>query len=360
MRVRPILRPGLRVLRRDAETVQIGAGADASLVIEDCPELQAVLSALDGVRDEAGVVGAARSRHVNARTAASTLTALQDLGVIADADDLFEAARMLPTSPRHLALGDVGAVVAGSPGVSPSQVIRRRRRARIDLIGLGAVGTQLAWLLAVSGAGVLNLIDLTPVPPAPGAGRPTSGTRKTTRQGWVRDSLVAAIPWTTVGVGRRSDTPDLAIVTPDPHAGPSRVDPVEIDDLTRAGAAHLVLTVHGTHVQVGPLVIPGRTPCLRCLDLTNADKDPAWPLLVHQLAAPPREGTTGWIAVDPVLVAMAAACAAGQALRFIQGLPASTAHEVIQFDGEGRQSALPSRAHPGCGCGWDRPATMGA
>jgi bacteriocin biosynthesis cyclodehydratase domain-containing protein len=360
MRVRPILRPGLRVLRRDAETVQIGAGADASLVIEDCLELQAVLGALDGVRDEADVVAVARSRHVNARTAASTLAALQDLGVIADADDLFEAARRLPTSPRHIALGDVGAVAAGSPGISPSQVIRRRRRARIDLIGLGALGTQLAWLLAVSGVGVLNLIDSTPVPPAPVAGRLTSGTPKTTRQSWVGDTLVAAIPWTTVGVGRQPDKPDLAIVTPDTHAGPSRVDPVEIDALTRAGATHLVLTVHGSHVQVGPLVIPGQSPCLRCLDLTSADNDPAWPLLVHQLSAPPREGTTGWPAVDPVLVAMAAAHAAGQALRFIHGLPASTAYEVIQFNDEGRQSALPSRAHPGCGCGWDRPATMGA
>ena len=357
--MRPILRPGLRVLRRDAETVQIGAGAEPTVVIEDCAELHAVLGALDGVRDEAAVVGAARGRHVSPGAAASTLAAPRDLGLIADADDLFEAARMLPTNPRHIALADVGAV-AGAPGITATQVIRRRRRARIDVIGLGAVGTQLAWLLGVSGVGVLTLIDPTPVPPAPSVGRLAVETPKTTRQVWLRDTLLSALPWTTVAVGRQPGDPDLAIVTPDAHAGPSRVDPVEIDALTRAGTPHLVLTLHASHAQVGPLVIPGRTPCLRCLDLTNADTDPAWPLLVHQLSAPPRAGTTGWPAIDPLLVAMAGAYAAGQALRFIHGLPASTTHEVIQLDGEGRQSVQPSTAHPGCGCGWDRPATMGA
>lgn len=357
--MRPILRPGLRVLRRDADTVQIGPGADLSLVIEDCPELQAVLAALDGVRDETAVVAVARGRHVTARAAASTLAALQDVGVIADADDLFEATRMLPTSPRHIALADVGAVAASAEHPSASQVIRRRRRARIDVIGLGAVGAQLAWLLATSGVGVLTLIDPTPVPPAPCVGWPATGACKTTRQGWLRDALLAATPWITVAVGRQPDKPDLAVVAPDSHAGATRADPVEIDALARAGTAHLLLTLDATHAQVGPLVIPGRSPCLRCLDLTNTDDDAAWPLLVHQLSAPPRPSNPEWTAIDPLLVALAGAYAAGQVLRFVQGLNVITTHQVIRLDREGGQRARPSKAHPGCGCGWDRPATMG-
>jgi hypothetical protein len=352
MSVRPILRPGLRVLRRDAQTVQIGAGADPGWVIEDCPELRAVLGALDGVRDETGVVTVARGRHVTARGAASTLAALHDLGVIADADDLFEATRMLPTSPRHIAIADVGAVAVSIQDTAASQVIRRRRRARIDLIGLGAVGAQLAWLLAACGVGVLTLVDPTPVPPAPCVGWPTTGAPKTTRQAWLRDTLMAASPWTTIAVGRQPDKPDLAVVATDTHTGASRADPVEIDALARAGAPHLLVTVDAEHAQVGPLVIPGRSPCLRCLDLTKTDDDAAWPLLVHQLSASLRPDTPGWAAVDPLLVALAGAYAAGQALRFVQGLNVITTHQVIHLDREGGQRAQPSRAHPGCGCGW--------
>jgi hypothetical protein len=360
MSVRPILRPGLRVLRRDDETVQIGAGAEPSLVIDDCPELRSVLGALDGVRDEGAVVTAASGRHVTTPAAASTLAALKQLGVIADADDLFEASRMLPTRPRHIALGDVGALAASAHETVASEIIGRRRRARIDVIGLGAVGTQLAWLLATNGVGSLTLIDPTPVPPRPSVGVQKDSARKTTRQSWLRDALLAAVPWTTITVGRQPDNPDLAVLAPDSHAGLSRADPVEIDALSRAGAAHLMLSVDATHARIGPLVIPGRSPCLRCLDLTSADNDPAWPLLAQQLSAPPGTNTTGWIAVDPVLAALASACAAGQALRFVQGLGVTTTHEVIQLDSDGGQRTRPSRAHPGCGCGWDRPATMGA
>jgi bacteriocin biosynthesis cyclodehydratase domain-containing protein len=359
MSVRPILRPGLRVLQRDDETVQIGAGAEPSLVIDDCPELRSVLGALDGVRDEAAVVTAASGRHVSAPVAASTLTALRELGVLADADDLFEATRMLPTRPRHIALGDVGAL-ASTLETSTSEVVGRRRRARIDLIGLGAVGTQLAWLLGTNGVGALTLIDPTPVPPPPFVRAQKSDARKTTRQSWLGDALLGAIPWTKVTVGRQPDSPDLAVLAPDSHAGPSRADPAEIDALCRAGTPHLMLTVDATHAQVGPLVIPGRSPCQRCLDLASADNDPAWPRLAQQLSTPPSPNTTGWTAFDPVLAALASAYAAGQVLRFVQGLSVTTTHQVIELDGEGSQRTRPSRAHPGCGCGWDRPATMSA
>ena len=45
----------------------------------------------------------------------------------------------------------------------------------------------------------------------------------------------------------------------------------------------------------GPLVTPGRGPCLRCLDLHRCDRDPAWPALLAQLAlpAPGRAGARG-------------------------------------------------------------------
>ena len=46
---------------------------------------------------------------------------------------------------------------------------------------------------------------------------------------------------------------------------------------------HLVATVRGETGVVGPLVVPGRTSCLRCADLHRRDADPRWPRLAVQL-----------------------------------------------------------------------------
>ena len=63
----------------------------------------------------------------------------------------------------------------------------------------------------------------------------------------------------------------------------------------------------------GPLVSPGRSACLRCLDLTRAERDPAWPLILAQVAGSRLEPQ----ACDTVLAAGVAALAAAQVLLFI-------------------------------------------
>ena len=78
----------------------------------------------------------------------------------------------------------------------------------------------------------------------------------------------------------------------------------------RSGVAHLAVRAEEAIGVVGPLVRPGLTACLRCLDLTRAGLDPAWPLILAQLAGrapdPP--------ACDAALAAAVAAQAAAQAL----------------------------------------------
>lgn len=51
----------------------------------------------------------------------------------------------------------------------------------------------------------------------------------------------------------------------------------------REDIPHLPIAFEPGHVTVGPLVIPGHTPCLSCRDAEDTDRDPAWPLLHAQL-----------------------------------------------------------------------------
>ncbi len=60
-------------------------------------------------------------------------------------------------------------------------------------------------------------------------------------------------------------------------------DPRLIRDLHSAGLPHLAVRVRDGVGLVGPLVIPGVTSCLACVDLHRADRDAAWPVVAAQL-----------------------------------------------------------------------------
>ncbi|MGJ0223707.1 hypothetical protein ACQUZK_09930, partial [Streptococcus pyogenes] len=68
-------------------------------------------------------------------------------------------------------------------------------------------------------------------------------------------------------------------------------------------------------VLVGPLVRPGVTACLRCLDLERSGRDPCWPTLAAQLTR------TTPVAEETTLAATSSALAAAQALAHLDGRP---------------------------------------
>lgn len=59
--------------------------------------------------------------------------------------------------------------------------------------------------------------------------------------------------------------------------------------LMAADAHHLPVILAGTAAEVGPLVIPGVTACLSCVDARRAQEDAAWPAVAAQLMGRPVE-----------------------------------------------------------------------
>ena len=105
---------------------------------------------------------------------------------------------------------------------------------------------------------------------------------------------------------------------------------------------------------IGPLVRPGRSACLRCVDLRKADADPQWPKIVAQATF----ARVRPQACDTVLAAMTATLACAQALALIDrahapGSPAPVTVngtlEVVLPDWQWRRRTWPP--HPACACG---------
>jgi bacteriocin biosynthesis cyclodehydratase domain-containing protein len=114
--------------------------------------------------------------------------------------------------------------------------------------------------------------------------------------------------------------------------------------------AHLAISASEAIGVVGPLVIPGRTACLRCLDLARSDRDPAWPLILAQLSGRRPDS----LSCDAPLATAVAAQAAFQALAVIDraGLADAAANGTLELVLPGwqwrRRTWLP---HPRCSCG---------
>ncbi|MDP9220397.1 MAG: hypothetical protein M3P23_07645, partial [Actinomycetota bacterium] len=137
---------------------------------------------------------------------------------------------------------------------------------------------------------------------------------------------------------------------------------------TRSGAAlvaehrpHLAVVAGADRAMVGPLVLPGRSACLRCLELYRTDRDPGWPAIAAQLDDPPAapRGESTLTELVAALVALQVICWADE-----HRTPASLGATLTVTLPDGLIERRPWAMHPRCGCGWlaaslpaDRTAT---
>lgn len=102
---------------------------------------------------------------------------------------------------------------------------------------------------------------------------------------------------------------------------------------------HLPVAVLDGSVHIGPMVVPGSTPCLGCVNLHYRDRSPNRPV----------RGGVG--ALEPPVVALAAGFIASVVLQRLDGEPCRAASSTILI---GPSLAIGRRewtVHPECGCG---------
>lgn len=301
---RLVPRPGVHVLRRAAGELQVGLDPARAVVLPDRPPVRALLSALTSP-------AAPRPQEYDAGALDQLLTS----------DLLVDADTLMPLLPADEGARGGVAAVAAQDGDDVTERLRAREGAVVEVRSCGgsaapALREHLVGLLRASGVGR--------------HGPTRTATRRTSRD--------------------PRETAHLGVLV---CAGePARE---KLDGWMRAGLPHLLLRFVEGHAVIGPLVLPGETACLRCLDAHHTDVDPSWPLLVAQYAAAvarQREDTVPE-PVDPVLAALAVAWAAREVVSHVEGRRVSTVSATIRLDPH--LTALETRAwprHPECGCSW--------
>jgi hypothetical protein len=339
--VRPVLTPAARRLWRDRETLQLGRAPGRSAVLAGVdPITRATLALLDGTRDREQFLAQAAADGCPRQRAELLLELLASAGLLEDAGADLGPLAALDRVERERLTADVAslALVRGDGGL-PAAL--HRAEARVLVIGAGRVGAPLAALLATSGVGAVDVLDELPAAAQDaGVGGLSLSDVGRSRGEAARDRLRAAVP--SAG-DRLVPRPDLVVLAP------SR--PEQLEDacgLFDPRTPHLLAEVREAVGVCGPLVLPGRSPCLRCLDLTRTDLDPGWPVLAAQLAMPSRSR----LVCDGPLAVAVAAQAALQVLALVDGTtdPAAVGGtlELALPDWRWRRRSWP--VHPDCGC----------
>ena len=303
------MRPGLLPLWRDRDTVQIGIDPRRAIAISGMSQAADVIRLLDGSRERDQLVAAASELGVQPAVTERIMTLLAAAGVLVDfPSDVLRS--LSPELRQQLMPVLATASIAAQDGDGGARILARRASMTLLVCGSGPVAVMVAGLLTRSGLATRSS-PMSPVQHLAGPQRP--------------------------------DRPDFAVLV-------GHQSPAETAELLRLRLPHLAAYADEAIGIVGPLVQPGVTACLRCIDLAKAERDPAWPLILAQLAGrsvdPP--------ACDPVLATAVAAQAAAQVLAFADRGPGAqaTANGTLELVCPTwqwrRRSWLP---HPACSCG---------
>jgi hypothetical protein len=296
--MRPALRAGLLPIWRDRDTVQIGVDPRRAIAITGVSDAADLIRLLDGSRERDDVLAEAAGRGVPVAATERVLTVLAAAGALIDHPR--QLLRSLPIELRRRLLPVLAVAALGGDGDGGARLLARRSATSVAIRGAGQVAELLADLLTRSG-------------------------------------LAARLSGSADPGGA-----DLVVLV-------GHQSPPETAELLRLSQPQLAVTASEGIGVVGPLVRPGISACLRCLDLARADRDPAWPLVLAQLigrsADPP--------ACDPVLAAAVAAQAAAVVVAFADGGPLAQSAvngtlELLVPDWQWRRRSW--RPHPACCC----------
>lgn len=362
--MRPLIHPSLARAWRNSTTIQIGLDPARALVLGGLTALEAtVLRGLDGRSDTFILRSLATDQGGDASAADRLLEVLQAAGVLVDYDQLPPASGLdravepdhddndLPAEPVHMRAPDqasLGLLTGAMDGGAAA--MQARRDAWVEIRGAGRVGAQVARLLDAAGIGRITVVDSRPTSPpdrTPGGldARHVGRPRGEAVEGIITDAYAPDTPTSRRSAIADPAVPDFVVLAPPPET--ARVWGGEA--LVSARIPHLAARLVELSGIVGPLVIPGRTSCLRCLDLHRCDRDPAWPRVVAQA----EHRRTGVAACDVTLATQVAALAAQQVLAHLDGFSPATVDGTIEvslpFGLARRRSWHP---HPACGCTW--------
>lgn len=334
--------PALRPLWRGDRTLQLGVDPERAVVIEFAdPRSAQVLRLLDGTRSADEVRADATRLGIRGDDAGQLLAALSAANVLCDSASLLPA-RLTPATSLRLTPEAAALSLRDLPGeATPATVLQRRRDARVLVTGRGRLVAPIAALLAHSGVGAVHPALEGIATDGDAAPYGLFATDRGKPRQLAAIDAINRCSSDTVTTSIRQRDADVAVIVGAPR-------PATLEALANArhDVVHLAVWLRDGAVLVGPLVRPGLSPCLRCVDQHRRDRDPDWPLLAVQLA-------TSKAVPEPcetAIAALGAGVAVREVLEHLDGGDPESLGGTIEVTPSGRIRRRSWPVHPACGC----------
>ena len=312
------LPPHRSLLLRGPSARLLGLDPRTALVVDDLPPpLARMLDELAAPVERVGLLARAVQRGADRDAAEELLGRLVGSGVVVDAD-------------------------------GPDRVARQRAAAAVTVVGGGRLSSGIAAGLGLAGVGSV-WVETGPNGPVQECDLGTGlldGDRGRPRAEAIADVVRRVAPGTSVGPPAARAVPDVCVL-----ADAVVPDPSLLAALHRDRIAHMPVRLRDGTGVVGPLVLPGRSACLTCIELHRCGRDPGWPAVTAQLVGQPGRGdaataaATAALGVAQVLAALDAAAGGAAPAPSVLG---ATLEIDIAAGGLLRRGWP---AHPDCGCG---------
>jgi bacteriocin biosynthesis cyclodehydratase domain-containing protein len=300
------------VLSLGASTRVVGLDPDTALAVEDLPPpLPALLDGLDRPARIADLVAKAAARGVPEAVTRQLLAQLVEVGALVDA-------------------------------AAAERSVRARAGGVVSVRGRGPLAVGIVAGLLHSGIGTVHTDTGGTVRGADLGTGYLDAERGHERLAATQAAVARLLPSAVTRAPPLRSRPDLVVLADEVP------EPSTVDELRTRGLAHLGVRLRDGVGVVGPLVYPGRTACLGCLDLTRGDLDPRWPAVSAQLAG--RAGVA-----DPAATTATVGLAVAQVVAAVEGGPTPALSATLELDvtaGVLRNRAW--SAHPDCRCGAGR------
>jgi bacteriocin biosynthesis cyclodehydratase domain-containing protein len=234
-----------------------------------------------------------------------------------------------------------GAVVDGAHA---QRRTGRRAASTVVVEGCGPLAVGLVLGLATAGVGAVHVVTSGAVLEGDLGTGLVDADRGRDRASATAAALTRLRPGAGTGPPRQRTVPDLVVL-----ADAGTPDPVRVAQLHATGTAHLAVRVRDGVGVVGPLVLPGRTTCLGCLEIERCARDPVWAAAAAQLVGVPGRASAACVAAT-------AGLATAQALVALDGPDGAAGPPVLdatlELDTDAgtivRRTWTP---HPDCRCG---------